>query len=375
MFTRPLGFPIYSCRSEQLLGATFALPIFKPDIWTNLSMEPEEGTGDFIDARLVKIFDELDEECEGGEGDEASLTEEERAENLLAAERDLLRRHMGLPRKAGDPAPRPPRNIAGFFIERAPREARCKLPTCWKPIPPGDYRLALAPGMDLEDWNRGQLGSVDYYHIRCFEEIADFSESAFLDRVYPVTRNTYNLRVLKGTGILDGKYLLDAGAESLVTAWSISRDRLIDDRDGVHREIDQTSKDFADLVLKAGIPGFKLPEPEGMMPQELWYRANHLAPVENDGPDDTEPWSLHEEYLDDSPESLDNKHDLSEMLELWSIHRRILHSEDGTPGMQALVQKLRDQLGPKGLRAIERMSTVLMPDMQAIRFGALAGAS
>lgn len=43
--------------------------------------------------------------------------------------------------------------------------------------------------------------------------------------------------------------------------------------------------------------------------------------------------------------------------------------------MQVLVHKLRDQLGPKGLRAIERMSTVLMPDMQAIRFGALAGAS
>lgn len=43
--------------------------------------------------------------------------------------------------------------------------------------------------------------------------------------------------------------------------------------------------------------------------------------------------------------------------------------------MQALVQKLEDQLGPKGLRAIERMSTVLMPDMQAVYFGALAGAS
>lgn len=139
--------------------------------------------------------------------------------------------------------------------------------------------------------------------------------------MYPVTRNTYSLRVFKGTGIPDGKYLLDAGAESLVTAWSISRDRLIDERDGVHREIDQTSKDFADLVLKAGTPGYKLPEPEGMTPHEFLYRVSRLAPVESDGPDDTEPWSLHEEYLDDSHDSLNNSHDLSEMLELWSIHR------------------------------------------------------
>lgn len=135
--------------------------------------------------------------------------------------------------------------------------------------------------------------------------------------MYPVTRNTYPL---KGTGHTSEDCLLDAGAESLVTAWSISRDRLIDERDAIHREIDQVSKDFADLVLKAGTPGFQAPEPEGMTSHEHRCRVGYLAPVESDGPEDTEPWSLHEEYLDDSPDSLNNKHDLSEMLELWGIH-------------------------------------------------------
>lgn len=126
-------------------------------------MEPEQGTGGPADARITKLPSELKKEDEERERAEASLTEEERAEKLLAAERELLRGHMGLPRKPGDAAPRPPRDIAGFFIERAPGEARCKLPTCWKPIPPGDYRLALAPGMAQGNWNRGQLGSVGQY--------------------------------------------------------------------------------------------------------------------------------------------------------------------------------------------------------------------
>lgn len=136
--------------------------------------------------------------------------------------------------------------------------------------------------------------------------------------MYPITRNTYTL---KGTGHTSEINLLDAGAESLITAWSISRDRLIDERDAVHREVDQTSKDFADLVLRAGTPGFQPPEPEGMTFYEYQCRVHHLAPVESDGSDDAEPWSLHDEYLDDSPDSLDNKHDLSEMLELWGFHR------------------------------------------------------
>ncbi|ROW00741.1 hypothetical protein VMCG_06464 [Cytospora schulzeri] len=335
-------------------------------------MAPKQGTVGPTDARTIEIYEEPRKEYEERERAEASLTEEERAEDLLAAERGRLREHMGLPRTPGDPAPQPPRNIAAFFIEKAPGQARCRLPTCLEPIPLGDYRLALAPSMNSTNWHRGRLGSVDYYHIRCFEEIADFSDSTFLDRLYPVTRNTYPL---KGTGTLTGGHLLDAGAESLVTAWSISRDRLIDERDGVQREVDQTSKDYVDLILKAGTPGFRPPRPDDMTSHEYSCRINRLAPIESDGHDDTEPWSLHEEYLDDSPESLDNKHDLSEMLELWRIHRRILYSGDETPEMQVLVQKLEDQLGPKGLRAIERMSVVLMPDLQAMHFGALAGGS
>ncbi|KUI74175.1 hypothetical protein VM1G_11962 [Cytospora mali] len=105
----------------------------------------------------------------------------------------------------------------------------------------------------------------------------------------------------------DGKYLLDAGAESLVMAWTVSRERLIDERDGVHCESDQDSKDFASLVFKTGTPGFQATMPKGMLFNEYQYRIRSLAPVESDGPDDTEPCIHLEEYLDRSPGSLHNK--------------------------------------------------------------------
>ena len=40
--------------------------------------------------------------------------------------------------------------------------------------------------------------------------------------------------------------------------------------------------------------------------------------------------------------------------------------------MQAQIQKWKDDIGPKGLRALERLTVKLMPDMQAAllsRFG------
>jgi hypothetical protein len=67
-----------------------------------------------------------------------------------------LRRHIGLGDSPGMPPPAdPPACIVLFFIERAPDSrngAACKLPTCTERIWPGEYRLALNPGMSGPTW-------------------------------------------------------------------------------------------------------------------------------------------------------------------------------------------------------------------------------
>jgi len=49
----------------------------------------------------------------------------------------------------------------------------------------------------------------DYYHIRCFERIADFSQADYLDRVTVVDHP--NRHLTKG-----GYYPCDAGAQRIV---------------------------------------------------------------------------------------------------------------------------------------------------------------
>lgn len=78
----------------------------------------------------------------------------------LPTQRELLRRHVGLPGTPGGPFPPVPENVARFFIEVAAGRATCKLPTCRRFIEPGDYRMALNPAMALENWRRGRLESV-----------------------------------------------------------------------------------------------------------------------------------------------------------------------------------------------------------------------
>ena len=51
--------------------------------------------------------------------------------------------------------------------------------------------------------------SLDFYHVACFEEIADLPKADFLDRISPMTRSTCRIRNLKGTSILDGNYLCE----------------------------------------------------------------------------------------------------------------------------------------------------------------------
>ncbi|KAH7129131.1 hypothetical protein EDB81DRAFT_808769 [Dactylonectria macrodidyma] len=286
---------------------------------------------------------------------------------------EMLRDHMGLPRRSDGSPPRfTPGVTALFFIETAPpssRGSRCKLPTCTKgPINPGQYRIALNPSMDYGNFMRGREGTADFYHLRCFEMIADFSQISYLKRVNPVTRSTFNLRGIKASSMMDGNYLLDGGAERLVLQWKVERGRQIDERDDapIHDQ-PPLAQDFADLLKRAGEPGFQAQKPEGMEFSEFRNLTTILAPNESDGPEDDEVWNLFDEFLyTREPGSLDNRHDLSDMLETWQSYSMLATEDESMLNAAGLEAKAK--LRPKDIRALQRLSRIPMLDFQSIFF-------
>jgi hypothetical protein len=162
---------------------------------------------------------------------------------------------------------------------------------------------------------------ADFYHVHCFEKIADFSQADFLDRIQPLTRNLTQLRDLKSSSVLDGNYLVDAGAERLVIEWKGTVGKLIDKRDGVEIEtVDSSHSAFGDLFRKSGSSSYVPQMVPNLSTFEFLLLSGTLAPIESDGPEDAEEWNLFEEYsvvADDCPEDLNNRHSLSETLEDW----------------------------------------------------------
>lgn len=126
---------------------------------------------------------------------------------------------------------------------------------------------------------------------------------------------------MKATSILDGNYLVDGGAERLLLQWKVTQGQHIDERDGVVQPDEPLAQNFADLLSKAGLPGFQPQIVNGMTQHEFFNLITSLAPNESDGPEDSGPWNLFEEYLTArDPESLNNRHDLSAMLAKWRAH-------------------------------------------------------
>ncbi|KAL0943834.1 uncharacterized protein CTRU02_201721 [Colletotrichum truncatum] len=300
--------------------------------------------------------------------DESDESNDNDDNNLLRLQSEELREHMGLPRSPGGTPPRyQPSLAAGFFIELAPdssRGSRCRLPTCNEgPIIPGRYRIALNPAMEWDNFMRGRSGSADFYHIRCFEMIADFSQVDYLKRVHAVTRSNFKVRGLKGNSILSGNYLVEGGIERLVLQWRVERCRQIYAGDGNAESAEPMAENFANLLDKAGLPGFEAEKPEGMTSHEYRNLLTILAPNESDGPEDNDVWNLFEQYLyTRKPGSLDNRHDLSDMIDAWWFDA-LLASKNEDNLSQALKEE-RDKLGPKAIRALKRMSQIPMPDLQ-----------
>ncbi|KAL4812434.1 hypothetical protein BDW67DRAFT_170060 [Aspergillus spinulosporus] len=234
----------------------------------------------------------------------------------LENERARLRRHIGLD-SAHAPQPQPL-----FFIERVPdtnaAPISCSLPGCKGGISPGSLRLALNPGMSGVSWFRS---SSDYYHIPCFERLADFNESAYLNRLVPLTRNTFRLRGLKLSSVSDGSYLLSGGAERLILEWKLRRGMEIDKRDGVFDPACyELGRGVHALMYEAGSRGYW---PSGR-PAELdmyeYYTLARTVAVNESGDGNEEEWNLFEAFLghrESGSESGSGRHDLSELLERW----------------------------------------------------------
>lgn len=266
--------------------------------------------------------------------DPTEITDEDRANRAYHA-KSALREHIGVEEDRHAAA-----TPVLFFIELSPyssgRGASCQHPACDEKIKEDSYRVAVHPGMNNYYGSAGMamiikrldiLRSVadslaDFYHVRCFEELVDFSEAAYLDRVTPITRNTVKLRGVKGTSIADGNYLLDGGAERLILEWKTSMGRLMDIRDG--KPIEPLDREFNDLLRKSGSASYTPKIIEGMTDFEFINLSHTLAPIESDGVDDQEEWNLFHEYLPSKFQALDDlkePYSLSAMLGHWAIDK------------------------------------------------------
>lgn len=158
---------------------------------------------------------------------------------------------------------------------------------------------------------------IDYYHIPCFERLADFTQSCYLDRIVPLTRNTFKLRGLKPSSVSDGSYLLPGGAERLILEWKVTRGMAIDKRDGVYDEaFYRLDPDVNDLLYKAGSSQFwPTGRPGGLDVFEYYTLARTVAVNECSG---EEEWNLFEQFLgQDKGSGVWGGHDLSSLVGRW----------------------------------------------------------
>ncbi|KAL4914475.1 hypothetical protein BDW62DRAFT_190410 [Aspergillus aurantiobrunneus] len=272
----------------------------------------------------------------------------EHNETDLDPERARLRQHLALD------SPRSPQPL--FFIERAPETplqhpCSCSLPGCTAAIEPGSFRVALNPGMSGDSWFRS---SSDYYHPPCFEALADLTSPPYLNRIIPLTRNTFPLRGLKLSSVCDGSYLLPGGAERLILEWKVVRSMALDKRDGVFdAALYQLDPAVHDLLYRAGARGFwPAGRPRGLDQFEYYTLARTVAVNE-------EEWNLFDAFL--GGEGREGER-LSDVLGRWEEGVRLAWQES------ARAEGTEQALSPAAIKAIRRLSTIPIPQVGLNRF-------
>ncbi|KAJ5111983.1 hypothetical protein N7532_000028, partial [Penicillium argentinense] len=281
------------------------------------------GISENLVARLNSHEDIKDVELDVLATNQPSSSEEAPADPVLddvvSLEKKRLIRHLGLETTPGQQPSGAAHTVPSlFFIECAPNSpsgAKCRLPGCHRMIQPGDLRLAMYPGIDQGWWGR--------HNAFCFEKIADFSRVEFLERLQPLTRNTFKFRGVHVGGILDGNYLVPGGVERLVMEWKDTHGKWADKRDGL------LPANFDTLLRQAGSAVYQGTNmPHGLDQFEFYNLITTLASNESEGPDDKSEWNLFNKYLDSSAQALDNPHDLSSMLQHWQNDARLANSDE-----------------------------------------------
>lgn len=107
------------------------------------------------------------------------------------------------------------------------------------------YELAISYIRSLFHQIRVRLTYlVDCYHVRCFEQIPDFSHAAYLDPL----RSLYDTRTLLSRR---KDYQLDSGGSFIAQTWKTLMCELIHERDRITLAIDEDSEAVKTLRLSA----------------------------------------------------------------------------------------------------------------------------
>ncbi|KAL2216035.1 hypothetical protein M432DRAFT_645900 [Thermoascus aurantiacus ATCC 26904] len=96
-----------------------------------------------------------------------------------------------------------------------------------------------------------------------------------------------------------------------------------------------------------------------MSDNEYLILLRDLAPHESDGPDDSQEWNLFDSYLNGGEDSLNNPHDLSDMLNDWENDVVLATTDEDK--LDAAGKDAKLKLGEKAIRALKRLSTIPLP--------------
>ncbi len=163
---------------------------------------------------------------------------------------------------------------------------------------------------------------LDYYHVRCFETIANLTQADFLVRIIPATRNIMkspDTPCATGPGPKK-RFHVDSGAERLIYAWKARRGNHISDPDKLtqaQEPMDQGRRDLSEGAEPAGYVARRLP---GTGLEEHPVLKDSLGPNESGQLGKEDDWNLLQAYLnaEEGRGSLDDRHRLSKILERWA---------------------------------------------------------
>ncbi|KAI9747898.1 MAG: hypothetical protein M4579_007361 [Chaenotheca gracillima] len=233
-----------------------------------------------------------------------------------------------------------------FYIDRCPTKGnrpKCSLRSCSLQIERDEFRLTLQRPLAA-----GKSQRIDYFHLACFEKIADFAQAEFHGRLKVLTEANVGHRGLPKDKALKSDYYCEAGAEMLALAWIEQRGNLINARCGVQQ------------ALSPALEGPLTPA-DSLRSSQVQYSSTDLVTWEKDGPDNAREWSLLDSYLNagDNDENLDSRHSLSNMLKRWRHDKPTPFSPPQwlvtTPHLTNSERQERVQLGDKAITAIKRL--------------------